>query len=133
MNGRDNLIPQSERTKEEQREIARMGGIASGEARRRKKTMKEQADLLLSLPIEDKNTIKKLKKLGLSPEVADHQMALLFATLKRGIKTGDKTIAEFFRDTTDGKPKEKVAIEGEVNNPFKGLSTDELRQLIKDE
>ena len=39
MNGIDNLIPQNERTKEEQREIARQGGIASGEARRRKKTI----------------------------------------------------------------------------------------------
>lgn len=39
MNGVDNLIPQSQRTKEEQREIARMGGIASGEARRKKKTI----------------------------------------------------------------------------------------------
>lgn len=34
-----NLVPQSERTKEEQREIARQGGIASGKARRERKTI----------------------------------------------------------------------------------------------
>ena len=37
--GEENLIPMSERTKEEQREIATMGGIASGAARRKRKAM----------------------------------------------------------------------------------------------
>ncbi|MBV6505938.1 MAG: hypothetical protein ILNGONEN_01504 [Syntrophorhabdaceae bacterium] len=36
-----NLVPQSERTKEEQRKIARMGGIASGKARREKKLLSQ--------------------------------------------------------------------------------------------
>lgn len=38
-----NLIPTSQRTKNEQREIARKGGIASGEARREKKLAKQIA------------------------------------------------------------------------------------------
>ena len=41
------LIPQNKRTKEEQSEIARKGGIASGKARREKKRMSDiYADLL---------------------------------------------------------------------------------------
>ena len=40
----NNLIPQSERTKDEQREIARMGGIASGIARRERANMKRWAE-----------------------------------------------------------------------------------------
>lgn len=48
--GTDNLVPQSERTKEEQKEIARLGGIASGEARRKKKAMREWAEIIGSLP-----------------------------------------------------------------------------------
>ena len=35
----DNLVSLADRTTEEQREIARLGGIASGEARRKKATM----------------------------------------------------------------------------------------------
>ena len=43
----DKLIPQNKRTKSEQSEIARRGGIASGEARRKKKLMSQiYADLL---------------------------------------------------------------------------------------
>ena len=43
-----NLIPNSERTPSELREMARNGGLASGEARRKRKTLKEELLLLLS-------------------------------------------------------------------------------------
>jgi hypothetical protein len=45
--GLDNLIPMSERSKEEVREIARKGGINSGIARREKATMKRTLEKLL--------------------------------------------------------------------------------------
>lgn len=58
-----NLIPLNERTKEEQREIARKGGIASGEARRRKKTLKEELiDLLESNDNNNRISVALLKK-----------------------------------------------------------------------
>ena len=41
-----NLIPNSERTPEELKEMTRKGGIASGAARRRKKSMREWAEVL---------------------------------------------------------------------------------------
>ena len=47
-----NLIPQSERTKEEQREIARAGGKASGRSRRRKRQFRDELEMLL--PLTDK-------------------------------------------------------------------------------
>ena len=51
---RDDLIPQNKRTKEEQKEIARKGGIASGEARRAKKKAVEVARLILDEIINTK-------------------------------------------------------------------------------
>lgn len=45
--GHENLVPLNKRTKEEQREIVIKGGKASGEARRRKKTMRETLEMLL--------------------------------------------------------------------------------------
>ena len=41
MKGKENLIPLSKRTKEERREIAKMGGKKSGEVRREKKKLSE--------------------------------------------------------------------------------------------
>lgn len=46
----EDLIPFSERTEEEQKRIRTAGGIASGEARRRKKAMKEWAEIIGALP-----------------------------------------------------------------------------------
>ena len=59
--GIDNLIPQSERTKGEQREIARLGGVASGKARREKRDRKQRASELLDLVVEGAS-IDKIKK-----------------------------------------------------------------------
>ena len=55
-----NLIPFNERTESEQREIASKGGVESGKSRRRKKSMKQVMEMLLSMPantIEDWNTL----------------------------------------------------------------------------
>ena len=49
---KEDLIPQSERTKDEQKAIARKGGIASGKARREKKMMRETLDILLAMPMK---------------------------------------------------------------------------------
>lgn len=46
-NGIKNLIPNKDRTPEELREITRKGGIASGEARRRKADMRRAMEELL--------------------------------------------------------------------------------------
>ena len=69
-NGQENLIPTSERSKEEVREIGRKGGIASGKARQEKATMKKTLELMLEevAKIEgndDNLTYKQLATLGL--------------------------------------------------------------------
>lgn len=43
-----NLIPNSQRTRQELREMGRKGGIASGKARRKKKELKKIAKWILS-------------------------------------------------------------------------------------
>jgi len=48
MANEDNLIPFNERTESEHREIARSGGIASGESRRERKTLREHLLIYLS-------------------------------------------------------------------------------------
>ena len=68
--GTENLIPMSERTKEEQKEIAKMGGIASGKVRQEKATMKKTLEMLLdTIPNikenKDKKTFRELSTEGL--------------------------------------------------------------------
>lgn len=73
---REDLIPLNKRTKDEQKQIASLGGKKSGETRRRKKTMKQQLEMLLSLPACD-NDKAELDALGIDAEEADNSMVIL--------------------------------------------------------
>lgn len=72
-----NLIPMDQRTESEARELGKLGGKASGAARRRKRALKEAADLYLSLPVSDKRRWNALARKGLDPEDVDNQMAMI--------------------------------------------------------
>lgn len=94
----DNLIPQSMRTKEEQSKIATMGGIASGIARRNKKTMKQALEeLLASMSTEDPTKTNN-----------EYMMAKAIAKANRG----DLKAMEFVRDTSGQKTPEEPIPEG---------------------
>ena len=71
-----NLIPMDQRSKSEARELGRNGGIASGVSRRRKRSLKEAADLYLSLPVTDRRVWNKIARKGVDPEDIDNQMAM---------------------------------------------------------
>lgn len=73
-----NLVPFDERTESEQREIASAGGKASGKARRRKKSLKQKMQLLLSLPPAD-NDQTELSAMGVDPDDMDNEMVLVKA------------------------------------------------------
>lgn len=73
-----NLVPFDERTESEQREIASAGGKASGKARRRKKSLKQKMQLLLSLPPTDTDRTE-LTIMGVDPDDMDNEMVLVKA------------------------------------------------------
>ena len=73
-----NLVPQTERSPSEAREMGRKGGIASGAARRRKKSMKQKMQLLLSLPAAG-NDQAELAAMGVEPGDMDNEMVLIKA------------------------------------------------------
>ena len=92
-----NLIPNSERTPEERREIATAGGKASGVSRRRKRSLKEAADLYLSLPVSDRKMWNKISRRGVDPEDIDNQMAMIIG-LTIAATAGDAKAAKVIVD-----------------------------------
>ena len=89
MANEQNLIPNSERTPSELREMARNGGLASGEARRKRKTLKEELLLMLS--------------------EGDTQQSVTLALIEKAM-SGDTKAFEVIRDTIGEKPVDKVMI-----------------------
>lgn len=80
-----NLIPNSERTPSELREITKKGGIKSGEVRRQKKTLSELAKMIAENPAPT-TAKKKLTKMGISDEDANNNACIVAAVYDKAIK-----------------------------------------------
>lgn len=83
MGNEKNLIPFNQRTENEQRKIASLGGKASGEARRAKKTLRECMELILSKPVTDSRRLKTLVSLDIDCDDMDNKMLIAAALFKR--------------------------------------------------
>lgn len=104
----EDLIPLSERTKEEQKVITTQGGIASGIARRKKKTMKEQAQLLLSLAVKNPKLKKAMADLGIEENEQTNQMAMIISIMNKAISKGDVQAYNSIQATIGEDPVKKV-------------------------
>jgi hypothetical protein len=97
-----NLIPISERTKSEAREIGAKGGRASGVSRRRRKTMEQCAKFILSLPANSKEDWETLIAAGVSLDNTDpddiDNMTVVNAALIAAAKAGDVKAYNALRD-----------------------------------
>ena len=110
------LLPNSERTPSELREMARNGGLASGEARRKRKTLKEELLLMLS----DGDIQQKIS------------LALINEAIN-GNNAGSVTKAfEVIRDTIGERPVEKVQATQTVVD-MSAFSTDEIKAMLDDD
>lgn len=97
VSGEQNLIPFDQRTEAEQKAIRTAGGIASGAARRRKRSLREAADLYLSLPVSDRRRWNKIARKGVDPEDVDNQMAMIIG-LTEAATQGDARAAKIIVD-----------------------------------
>lgn len=111
-----NLIPNSDRTPSELREMARNGGLASGEARRKRKTLREELLLMLS----DGDIQEKIS------------VALINEAIN-GNNSGSVTKAfEVIRDTIGERPVDKVQATQTVVD-MSAFSTDEIKAMLDDD
>lgn len=92
-----NLIPMDQRTESEARELGKLGGKASGAASRRRRALKEAADLYLSLPVADRRRCNALARRGIDPEDIDNQMAMI-AGLTDAAAEGDARAGRLILD-----------------------------------
>lgn len=109
-----NLVPNSERTAEERQRIASAGGKASGVSRRRKRSLREAADLYLSLPVANRKKWNAIAKEGVDPEDVDNQMAIIAGLTIKAVK-GDakaaKLLFELVGDQSGENDEAKVIID----------------------
>ncbi len=107
MAGKDNLISFRDMSAERQREIASMGGKASQAAAKRRKSLKEKAKLILSLPVNDTKNQTQMKKMGLEIEDIDNATLMLVGLFRRAV-LGDVQAFKEMRDLTEGDKNNDV-------------------------
>ena len=116
-NNPENLKSLADRTTEEQREIAIKGGQASGEARRKKKGMRELANIMLGCGANKAN-IDAIRAIFPDLDIDDVtvEAAILAKQAEKAVK-GDLKSAEFLRDTSGQKPEQKTHTRYEEMTP----------------
>ena len=115
-------------TPEQRRENGRKGGIASGEAKRKKKAMRETLDVLLAMPMKSGKfaDIESIKNFAaLKGKNINVQEAMIISMLQRAMK-GDVKAAEWIRDTAGQKPVENMNMN--MNLPVFFDGEDELEE-----
>lgn len=118
MANEQNLIPNSERSPSELRAQTQKGGIASGEARRRKRDLRKALETLLEKDYTDTD--------GTVMAMAE---ALALKQIEKALK-GDTKAFEVVRDTVGQKPTEKVEISSRAEQQTK---LDEMINLLNDD
>lgn len=121
MSNEKNLIPFNKRTESEQREIAQQGGIASGKARRRKRSMKEAADYYLSLPETDRRRVNALLRDEVDPEDVDNQMSVVMG-MAEAAKRGDARAAGVLLKMLGEDKPQNETVKLEEETPVDDLS-----------
>ena len=112
---KENLINPKDRTSEELRAMTRKGGIKSGEARRRKKTMREALEMLMYKCELNEQTKQMLKAEGVSEEDMNHQMVITRSLIAKA-ESGDVQAYNAICAMIGEKPAEKMELDGNMQS-----------------
>lgn len=120
MANEQNLIPfTSNQSREEAKKNGSKGGKKSGEVRRQRKAMKEQMEMLLTLPVKNQEQHSFIASLGINEKEIDNQMALIVAMYAKALK-GDvqafNAIREVTQDDKTINQEERVQIINDLPN-----------------
>lgn len=112
------------RTEEESHAISVAGGIAAGQAKRRRKAMREIARTMLDTELRANDELRKeLGERGFKDYT--EAAAVLLGQLNRA-RAGDTDAAKFLRDTSGERPADQVAIGSFDDLPFESIDLSEL-------
>ena len=109
----ENLVPTTALTEEERRAMARRAGKASGKARRQKRTLRELAEIIGSMPTKNPKTIAIMEKAGFKPEEMTNDMATMLAMQLKS-QAGDVSAAKLLAEM---RGQYSTRVEGEPVQP----------------
>ena len=130
-----NLIPFTERTESEVRELNAKGGRKSGESRRRKKSMREAMNFMLSQPVVNNEIYNQTALMGVSPENIDNQNAIVAAMIKEAATGNVKAFAaicDLIGENSNGKRVEIARKELKLKEAAEARKNGEVEEIGDD-
>jgi len=100
----------------------RLGGIASGQAKREKKTFRKAAELILSLPVNGDVKKEVKRHFPAIPENELDNLTAINAAMTSAAMKGNVKAATFLRDSMGEQPK---------NIPNREETDEQLRQVVE--
>lgn len=100
-------IKKGELSSEEAKARGSKGGVASVEARKKKKKLRELCEMFGELPVYSDKAKSVMEQMGISPEDMTNKMAAVVGVFKKAA-AGDVQAFNAIRDITGEKPKDEV-------------------------
>ena len=100
----ENLIPINQRTKSEQREIQKKGGLASGKRRRQQADLRRAFQTLLRSEVNNEQMKQLLIQLGYDPT---NEMALALVVLQKALNGDMKAFSQIQQILNQSSPTAK--------------------------
>lgn len=121
----ENLVPfTSDQSREKAMANGRKGGIASGEAKRKKRTMREIAEMIGSMEVKDAKTLEIMRENGFEG-VITQDIASFFAMYKKA-QSGDPAAMKFIAEMR-GQYSTRVEVEPIQPKPLIDLTEGEKK------
>lgn len=135
-NGNLRPIKKGELSSEEAKARGSKGGVASVEARMKKKKLRELCEMFGELPVYSDKAKNMMEQMGISPEDMTNKMAAVVGVFKKAA-AGDVQAFNAIRDITGEKPKDeidsKVATNVTVNYVKSGAKFASSEDEVNDE
>lgn len=100
----ENLIPINQRTKSEQREIQKKGGLASGKKRRQQADLRRTFQTLLRSEVNNEQMKQLLIQLGYDPT---NEIALALVVLQKALNGDMKAFSQIQQILNQSAPTDK--------------------------
>ena len=100
----ENLIPITDRSSSEAREMGRKGGIASGKVRRQQADLRRAFQTLLRSEVNDEQMKQLLIQLGYDPT---NEMALALVVLQKALNGDMKAFSQIQQILNQNSPTDK--------------------------
>jgi len=118
-----NLVPfTSEQSREQAVINGRKGGVASGQAKRRRKLLRDSMNALLELPVSSTREYNALIKMGIDIEDIDNSQLIVLALFNKA-KSGDVAAIKELRNLI-GEDSAEDKSAGQLERLIEGLKYD---------